>query len=278
MSVTTRSFEDFDRIYQSSLQAVYQHWTPQMQAEMASHCHPWGLGRFDFRVYLQCSSLRFYRAYRTFEEKGNGQKVCDVGGFWGAFPVTLRAMGYDVTMTESFHYYSHSFKQLFKFITDSGVKVVDYDPFQPDASLPELFDVITVMAVLEHYPHSLHRFMENVTSLMKPGGRIYIEVPNIAYWPKRINLLFGRTPLAQLKDIFKSKVPFIGHHHEFTISELKDLAQLSNLEIIGEYYFGYSNRDSFLNRLIRQPVDTLIQFIFPNTREIIAVACKKSGV
>ena len=118
--------------------------------------------------------------------------------------------------------------------------ILDYDPFLPEASLSERFDVITVMAVLEHYPHSLKTFMTNIRSLTQPDGRLYIEVPNIAYWPKRTALLFGRTPLAQLTDIFHSEVPFIGHHHEFTIAELRDLVRLSGLSIVYEDYYNYT--------------------------------------
>jgi 2-polyprenyl-3-methyl-5-hydroxy-6-metoxy-1,4-benzoquinol methylase len=268
-------FQRFDDIFQDSVHAVYKYWTPQMQNEIAAHCYSWRAEQFDFKKYLQASSIRYYHAYLALSEIGNVTSVCDVGGFWGAWPLTLKSMGYKVTMTESLEYYSNTFSALFNYISDKGVNVIDYDPFQPGKRPYDRFDFISVMAVLEHYPHSLKSFMDNVTSLLNNDGRLYIEVPNIAYWPKRVNFLFGRTPLAQLKEIFHSEIPFIGHHHEFTMAELKDLVKLSNMEIIREVQFNYSQQDNFMKSLLRHPLETIAFFVAPYTRECISVVCKK---
>jgi len=226
------SFHDFDKIYQESLEAVYKYWTPQMQKEIATHCYGWNPDLFDFKTYLHASSIRFYRAYGSFAEDDNIKSVCDVGGFWGVFLITLKKIGYNVTMTEALQYYSGAFSDLFKFIADRGVNIVNYDPFESGAALTTRFDIITVMAVLEHYPHSPKLFMENIISMMQSNGKLYIEVPNIAQYTKRIPFMLGKTPLIPVQDIFKSKVPFIGHHHEYTIAELRALADLSGLVII----------------------------------------------
>lgn len=273
--MTQLTFQHFDEIYQDSVKTVFEHWTPAMQTLLAAHCHSWGPGLFDFRNYLQASSLRFYRAYRSLADDTHDQKICDVGGFWGVFPLTLKKIGYGVSMTESLQYYGDSFKALFECIVDNGVKVFDYDPFLSDASLPESFDVITVMAVVEHYPHSLRLFMENIRSLIKPDGKIYIEVPNVAYWPKRIGLMKGQTPHAQLKEIFLSDVPFIGHHHEFTIAELRDLAKLSGLSVLREDYYNYTPGSlRTLKMLLRSPFQFLAFTLVKETRECLAVLCK----
>lgn len=269
------SFQSFDKIYQASVREVYKYWTPQMQEEIAAHCYGWNPGLFDFRTYLQSSSVRFYKAYCSFTERGSEQSVCDIGGFWGVFPITLKSLGFNVTMTESLQYYSDSFSDLFKFIVDNGVTILDHDPFKPKSPPPGSFDFITVMAVLEHYPHSLKHFMENIISMLNEDGRLYIEVPNIAYWPKRIKLIRGRTPLVQIKEIYESKVPFIGHHHEFTIFELRDLAEVSDLKIIKEIYYNYSQQENIFKRLLMHPLETFAYFIAPDTRECIAILCKK---
>jgi len=269
------SFQSFDAMYQDAVRFVLEHWTHQMQAELAAHCHAWGPGLFNFESYLHASSIRFYKAYCSFADEGSAQKICDVGGFWGVFPITLKTLGYDVTMTESLQYYGDSFNQLFEAVTQRGVRVVDFDPFEAEASLPERFDVITVMAVLEHYPHSLRGFMGNVSSLLSEDGRLYLEVPNIAFWPKRVNLMRGLSPHAQLSDVFKSEVPFIGHHHEFTIGELRELAQLSGLAVISENFYNYSPGGLFgLRGLLRHPIQSLAFALLKDSRECLAVLCK----
>ncbi len=275
MSIEKYTFQQFDAIYQQSVEIVFAHWTEQMQVELAEHCHAWGPGIHDFRNYLEVSSIRFYKAYSAFADRGNKQSVCDVGGFWGVFPLTLKKLGFDVAMTESLQYYGDSFSSLFKCIRDHGVTIFDYDPFEPTASMPSRFDVITVMAVLEHYPHSLKTFMKNIRSLLKPDGRIYIEVPNIAYWPKRIALLRGQSPLAPVSDIFHSAVPFIGHHHEFTISELRELVTLSGLSILAEDFYNYTIVDSpGLKTRLRYPLMFPVFNLFKESRECFAVLCQ----
>jgi hypothetical protein len=54
------SFSAFDRLYQNNVNDIFAFWTPAMQQEMATHCFGWGVGRFDFKKYLQASSIRFY--------------------------------------------------------------------------------------------------------------------------------------------------------------------------------------------------------------------------
>lgn len=269
------SFNDFNAVYQDSVQVVLKHWTTEMQSEVAVHCYGWSPGLFDFTNYLQASAVRFYRAYSSFAAAGSGQTVCDIGGQMGVFTITLKKLGYDTTMTEALQYYGDQFNEFHACIREQGVTIANYDPFESSARWPSKFDVVTVMAIIEHYPHSLKRFMENVVALMKPEGRIYIEVPNIAYLPKRMRLLFGRTPQAEIQDIFRSEVPFIGHHHEFTISELRDLARLSGLSVLAEDFYNYSiSGQPFFKRLLRYAVQLPAFALFKDSRECLAVSCR----
>ena len=105
------SFQSFNKIYQDVVLDVYKYWTPQMQVEIAAHNYGWNPGLLDVKIYLQASSVRFYKAYQSFVGRGDVQTVCDVGGFWGVFSITLKELGYDVSMTESLQYYSDSFSE-----------------------------------------------------------------------------------------------------------------------------------------------------------------------
>lgn len=270
------SYAKFDAVYQSSVDEIWPHWNEDMQAEIARHCVAWGPGRTDFLKYLRLSSVRFYRTYCALIQIG-GRSVCEVGGFWGVWPVTAKKLGFDVSMTEALKFYGESFNPLFEHIRRSGVNIFDYDPFETAGKLPGRFDLVTVMAVLEHYPHSLKIFIENVKRMTAANGRIYFEVPNIAYLPKRIGLLRGQTPLANLADIYQSEEPFIGHHHEFTIDEMRGLARLSGLKIVTEEFYNYSLAGADMkNRklTILYPAISLAFKLSKMSRECIAVLCE----
>lgn len=273
------SRSEFDTIYQGAVAAVYDRWTPQLQAEMARHCFSWGVGEFDFREYLERSSLRFYNAYRCLAASAGVRTVCDIGGFWGVCAITLASLGFEVAMTESLEYYGASFRELFECAAERGVKVADYDPFKPGASASGTFDAVLAMAILEHYADSPRAFLENVVRMMRPDGLLYIEVPNIAYWPKRRALFRGVTPLPPIDHIWKSEVPFTGHHHEYTRSELREVVRLAGLEIVSENSYNYSDQSTVWTHL-RHPRNgqltaSFICRIWPETRECLTVLCQK---
>jgi ubiquinone/menaquinone biosynthesis C-methylase UbiE len=53
------------------------------------------------------------------------------------------------------------------------------------------FDVVYCAMVLEHLFDYMGPLKE-MNRVLKPGGRILIEVPNVNYWPNRLLMLFGR--------------------------------------------------------------------------------------
>ncbi len=267
---------EFDEVYQRQVKYVLAHWSPDMQQSISRHNHGWREGAHDFQVYLRASSVRFYHAYRLLVEHAPGIRVCDVGGFWGVLPLTLGELGFDVTMTEALEYYDSTFDSLFAAVEQKGVKIVDYDPFDDKIAEPfGKFDFVTVMAVLEHFPHSLQPFMQNALSLLNPKGNLYLEVPNISFWPKRFAGLLGSSPLVPVTEIYKSAAPFIGHHHEFTIGELRDLAHINELSVVAERFYDYSPM-SFSFKL-RSPVRVLMCGLFKNCRECLGVLCKRES-
>jgi 2-polyprenyl-3-methyl-5-hydroxy-6-metoxy-1,4-benzoquinol methylase len=273
---------EFERIYQSTLAEISATWTEEMQQEVARHNVVWRSDRTNFYEYLRCSLSRYLKAYRSLETV-DAKSVCDVGGFLGVFPVTLSRMGFDVAMTESRTYYSNAFDAVFEFIAAEGVDIVDLDFFSESVEPPtKEYDAVTLMAVLEHFPHSHRQAMLNVRKLMGASGHLYVEVPNIAYWPKRWGMLRGRSPLVAVEDKFDSAVPFIGHHHEFTAEELNRLVTVAGFVPMQQWLFNYSRPriDSWQKLRWRvspagwgENVADVIYKLSPSCRECIAVLC-----
>lgn len=270
------TFKEFDAVYQEVVKEVYSHWTDDMQNGIASHCSGWAVGAFDFHKYLTTSNIRYYYAYRSMIDAGC-ETLCDVGGYWGVFPVTLARFGFEVTMTEAMQYYGEAFDPLFEYIRNNGVEIIDYDPFESAPTFDKKFDFVTIMAVLEHYPHSLKEFMSNVISLLDTNGRLYIEVPNIAYLPKRVLFfLSGTSPLTPIEQIYTSKTPFIGHHHEYTMRELHTLAKLADLDILEErYYNAWRGDHKAPQNILKRPHEWLVFSLWKTSRNCIAITCKR---
>lgn len=267
--------EQFRSTYLNSVNDVLRFWTPSMQAEISRYNVGWRKERTDFGSYLRLSELRCWSAFDAMRRTGPVSTYCDVGGFFGAHPLTLRRLGVDVTMTEALGYYSDSFSALFSFLRGEGVEIINHDPFEQGVLAGRHFDVVSAMAVLEHYPHSPQSFLEFMCSIVSPNGRLYIEVPNIAFWPRRWSLMKGRTPLASIDDVYQSEVPFLGHHREYTMDELYRLADLAGLRVVHEVQFNYSFVGPWIKRIISDPLLTLMS-CRPSMRECLAVVLTPS--
>lgn len=259
------AFKEFEKIYKKHLLLLNKFWNAEMQAKIAKHNIGWA-EPYSFSAYLELSVKRFYLAY--LEIPKTTKTCCDIGGFWGIYPLVLKELGYQVTMTEALKYYDESFDDIFKYVSSNGVEIIDIDPFETE--LKRKFDYISVMAVLEHIPYSLKFFMNNMKNSLNNDSYIYIEVPNIAYYYKRKNLLKGKSPIPKIETIFSSDVPFLGHHHEYTMRELKKLIELAELKVINSISYNYSIIPSF-KYFISNPLANIVFRFNPNSKEVIAI-------
>jgi len=80
-----------------------------------------------------------------------------------------------------------------------------------------LFDTVSMIAVLEHV-FDPHAALEEIRRILKNGGELIIEVPNIGWLYPRISLLLGRFPITSTDPGFDG-----GHIHYFEIHNLTKL-------------------------------------------------------
>ncbi len=95
--------------------------------------------------------------------------ILDVGCGTGAFLHTMKEAGWQVTGLEPDVAAARKAKELY------GI-----DPLKSEKLYtlsPASYDAITLWHVLEHV-HDLHGYMAKLKSLLKPGGKILIAVPN----------------------------------------------------------------------------------------------------
>jgi 2-polyprenyl-3-methyl-5-hydroxy-6-metoxy-1,4-benzoquinol methylase len=85
------------------------------------------------------------------------------------------------------------------------------------------YDSIYLLAILEHiqWPSI---FLSDATKILKRGGHVVIEVPNVAWLPYRIGMIFGRFPVTApttgvIPGVYEEHIRFFPHETLKKISE-----------------------------------------------------------
>jgi len=270
--------EAFRSAYREAVAEVLPYLGEERLHAIGRHNPGWGAGRFDVRGYLEASETRYVHALETFARSGRGlagTSVLDVGGFMGAFPLALRRLGVEVALAERYDYYGGAFDELRAHLEAQGIEVWDRDmTMAGQAPDGRRFGLVTCMAVLEHLASSPRALMENMRAALEPGGQLLVEVPNLAYWPKRLAVLAGGTVHPPLADVYAAQVPFTGHHREYTEADLRELLTLAGFELRELESFNYTPQDPRgpLGRLLDWPRRSL-----PGAREVLLARAALPG-
>lgn len=116
-------------------------------------------------------------------------------------------------------------------LKEAKAKVKEIDSFKAskfkfvegnaDDSLPfpdDFYDVIICIAVMEHV-YNISSLVKEIYRMLKPGGYVIAEVPNIAYLKHRISLLLGFLPVTSSPYNWEEVGWDGGHIHYFTMSK-----------------------------------------------------------
>ena len=90
------------------------------------------------------------------------------------------------------------------------------------------FDTITAVAILEHVFDPYH-FMKECYRLLRGGGTLIVEVPNIAWLPYRIRSLMGKVP--ESPHCQQDAQWDYAHLHSFTRASLRKLFETEGFEV-----------------------------------------------
>ena len=169
--------------------------------------------------------------------------ILDIGFFIPVVPLGLSKLGFRVSSVEKLSYYNGALDEIISFIAEKyGVRILDFDPLVDNiADLKHQFDVVLLLAILEHLNGSPNYLLEKTKSIVKPNGCIIVEVPNIASLIKRLALLLkGESPCPRFEDYYHSEYPFTGHNREYTINELKYTLDQAGFDVIKLKVFHHS--------------------------------------
>ncbi len=141
----------------------------------------------------------------------------------------------------------------------NGIKLSTQNIEEGTSYKKNFFDTITMVAVLEHV-FDPYAALEEIRRILKPGGVLILEVPNITWLLRRISILFGKFPLTSGDPGFDG-----GHLHYFEKSNLTKL--------LGEHGFS-------VQLITCSGIFSKIRRIWPNLlgADIIIKAKKESRV
>lgn len=109
------------------------------------------------------------------------------------------------------------------------------------ASAP--YDVLLAAAVLEHlkYPE---RLLQDAKTLLKPGARVIVSLPNVVHWSIRLQHLFGRFDYVDYGIMDRTHVQF------YTVTSGRALLEDQGYPVT-EFHIAGSGLQNLLNRLAR---------------------------
>lgn len=234
--------------------------------------------RSSWEQYLRCSVARMVRVSRVLREAGiSSGKALDYGAWFGNYSLLLREYGLEVEAADYFTtFFGGTGNPVHEHLLGRNVSFLDFKDHGEmlEHLEPGTYDVILCMGVIEHIPHTPRPTLERLTALLRPGGYLLMDTPNIAYAYNRLKLMRGHSIHPPIQDHFNCSPPFMGHHREYTLAEMEWMVHRLGHEAVALETYNYSlfsidelaGNDLFNHILARDE---------PNARECIFSASRK---
>lgn len=186
--------------------------------------HSRGLLGYEWSSYHRCNLVRAVRVARCLRRVDQrARRVLDFGAYFGNFSLMAASLGFHVDAVDSFQAYAPAMDRAQSLMRDRDVSVVDFQTvgFDLQGLAPASYDAVLCLGVIEHIPHTPKGVLDAINRVLKPGGMLVLDTPNLAYLYKREALAEGRSIFPPIADQFWTEPPFEGHHREFTTAEVR---------------------------------------------------------
>ena len=185
--------------------------------------HSPGLNGFDWPNYLRCSIARMVHAAASVERRGlSGGLVLDCGSFFGNYSLMFRRLGFDVHAVDFYSTFAAAMAPSVESLRREGIEVLEFDDGSGDlATLPAAtYDLVFCGGVIEHIPHTPRPLLAALDRVLKPGGWLVMDTPNLVHLYNRQKFERGESVMPAIATQFCAEVPFQGHHREYTVAEM----------------------------------------------------------
>jgi len=205
------------------------------------------------------------------------QRVLDVGAGHGMLLALLAELGHACTAVDAVDP-MHRHAQVYR---DHGIAFhrcnieVDRLPFD-DAS----FDAVVCCQVLEHFTHSHLPAVREMHRVLRPGGMLEVDVPNVASLRNRSRMLRGKNITYDYAEHYLDAEPVLyagrsfyplRHNREFTRAELRLLLERAGFREIEVEFLRSRRYREGIARL--QGIGSALRDVWPAARKsLIAFA------
>ncbi len=198
---------------------------------------------FDWTGYVRLSLCRMVRVLDCLAAEGRGNlSILDYGAFFGNFSLMASGAGHAVTSVDSYESFGPGFAPFVRRLKRNKVAILDTGAVGFDLAgvADQSFDVVMAMSVIEHVPHTPRHLIETLRRVLKPGGVLLVETPNLGYVFNRMKLLRGESVWPAIASQYRTEVPFAGHHREYTRAEMHWMLEEAGFAVESEELFNYS--------------------------------------
>lgn len=205
--------------------------------------HSPALAGNDWQGYLRCSLARMVHAAGAVRRLGiHGGRLLDYGAYFGNFAGMFADLGFQVDAVDAYRAYAPALAAPTALLQGRGIAVVDFDEVGRDLhALPDAtYDVVIAAGIIEHVPHTPRGLLATLDRVLKPGGCLVLDTPNLAHVYKRQALARGESVWPPIAAQFHSPVPYEGHHREYTASELAWMLNETGHELTAIELYNYS--------------------------------------
>jgi SAM-dependent methyltransferase len=172
---------------------------------------------------------RFEACVRSFPRVFRGGDVLELGAGSGNVAQSLLAGGLACRSYTASDTSQVRLEGLQRRLDDPRARVACIDAEQLPEALTGGFDAVIMVALIEHLVDPVGALAQ-IRRLLRPGGFVYLDTPNVAKWTRRLKLLAGRFPATSSRDeglIGYDGEPLSlhddGHLHYFTYRSLSRL-------------------------------------------------------
>jgi SAM-dependent methyltransferase len=136
---------------------------------------------------------RFEACCRFFPQVFGGGDVLELAAGSGLVARSLLAAGLACDRYTVSDFSHARLEGLRRTLSDPRVRVEELDADHLPSEATACYDAIVMIALVEHLIDPL-RALSHVRRMLRPGGFVYIDTPNVAKYTRRLKLLFGRFP------------------------------------------------------------------------------------